>query len=96
MTHPPEVLAELEQNQAAYEAVKADMEAQHWGRTVLFNQGKIVAIYNDEGDAYAIGCEKFGLGKFSLQRVGERPVDLGFHTMSLVKGIENADVQSTR
>ena len=84
--HPPEVIAELRKNQEAYDEVKERMEAEHWGRTVLLNDGAVVAIYNDEGDAYDIGCEKFGLGRFSLHRVGERPVDLGFHAMSLRPG----------
>ena len=102
--HPPEVIAELKKNQEAYNNAKEQMEAEHWGRTVLLHDGTVVAIYNDEGDAttlafpsppsgiagrgrphmyYDIGCEKFGLGHFSLHRVGERPVDLGFHAMSL-------------
>ena len=84
--HPPEVIAELKKNQEAYDAVKDGMESGHWGRTVLLHDGTVVAIYNDEGDAYAIGCEKFGLGCFSLHRVGERPVDLGFHAVSLRPG----------
>ncbi len=81
--HPPEVIAELEKNQEAYDAVKDQMEAEHWGRTVLLHDGNVVAIYNDEGDAYDIGCEKFGLGRFSLHYVGRQPVDLGFHALSL-------------
>ena len=81
--HPPEVIAELKKNQEAYDAVKDQMEAEHWGRTVLLHDGAIVAVYNDEGDAYDIGSEKFGLGHFSLHRVGRRPVDLGFHSMAL-------------
>ena len=81
--HPPEVIAELKKNQEAYDEIKEQMEAEHWDRTVLLHDGSVVAIYNDEGDAYDIGCEKFGLGRFSLHRVGERPVDLGFHAISL-------------
>lgn len=81
--HPPEVIAELKKNQETYDDIKEKMESEHWGRTVLLHDGAVVAIYNDDGDAYDIGCEKFGLGRFSLHRVGERPVDLGFHAMSL-------------
>lgn len=81
--HPPEVIAELEKNQEAYESIKGGMEAEHWGRTVLFHDGNVVAIYNDEGDAYDIGCEKFGEGRFSLHLVGERPANLGFHSIFL-------------
>ena len=81
--HPPEVIAELKKNQEAYESIKGEMEAEHWGRTVLLHDGKVVSIYNDEGDAYDIGCEKFGPGRFSIHLVGERPADLGFHSVFL-------------
>ena len=81
--HPPAVIAELKKNMEAYNNAKEQMEAEHWGRTVLLHDGAVIAIYNDEGDAYEIGCEKFGLGNFSLHRVRERAVDLGFHAMSL-------------
>ena len=84
--HPPEVLAELEKNKEAYEEVRNQMEAEHWGRTVLLHDGAVVAIYNDEGDAYAIGHEKFGLGRFSLHQVGRQPIDLGFHALFLQSG----------
>lgn len=81
--HPPDIVAELEKNKAAYDAVKDEMEAQHWGRVVLLHDGAVEAIYNDMGDAYDIGCEKFGLGHFSIYRVGQRPVEIGIHGMFL-------------
>jgi hypothetical protein len=81
--HPPEVIAELAKNRQAYNALKPQFEVEHWGRTVLLHDGDVVAIYNDEGDAYEIGCEKFGPGHFSLHKVGERPVNLGFHSVLL-------------
>ena len=83
VTHPPEVMAELRKNQEAYDAVRERMEAEHRGRVVLLHDGTVVAIYNDRGDAYAIGCEKFGLGHFSLHWVGQRPIDLGIHSMPI-------------
>ena len=84
--HPPEVIAELKKNEEAYNLVKEQMETEHWGRTVLLHDGAVVAIYNDKGDAYDIGREKFGLGCFSLHSVGSRPIDLGFHALPLVRG----------
>ena len=50
-----------ELNREAYSAVKKKLEATDFGRTVLLHDGEVIAIYNDSGDAYAIGCEKFGL-----------------------------------
>ena len=75
--HPPKVIAELNKNRAAFDLVKGQMEAEHWGKTVLLHDGNVVAIYNDEGDAYDIGCEKFGEGRFSIHLAGERPVKPG-------------------
>lgn len=81
--HGAEVVAEIKKNKRAFDEIKGRMEGEHWGKTVLLHDGAVVAVYNDHGDAYMIGCEKFGLGKFSLQRVGEQPVDLGFHAILL-------------
>ena len=81
--HDPTVVAEMNKNRKAYEAVRERMESEHWGRTILIHDGAVVAIYNDHGDAYAIGSEKFGKGKFSLHMVGQRPVDLGFQSIVL-------------
>ena len=73
--------SQLDRNQTAYEAIRVDMEAKHMGRVALMHDGKVVEVYNDNGDAYKIGCEKFGLGNFSLVNIGEQPINLGFFTM---------------
>ena len=85
--HTPEVIAELEKNHKAYGAVRAEMEAEHWGRTVLLHNGAVVAVYNDQGDAYQIGCENYGAGKFSIYLIGQRPADLGFQSISLIQQV---------
>ena len=68
-------------NRAAYETVRGKLEAEHFGRVVLLHEGEVAAIYNDSGDAYIVGCEKFGLGNFTTQKIGERPLSLGIHTL---------------
>lgn len=77
--------SQLEKNRAAYNAIKEEMEAEHFGRAALFHDGEIIEIYNDSGDAYAVGCEKFGLGNFSIEKIGEPPISLGIFTMCLPK-----------
>ncbi len=72
---------QLDRNQAAYEAIRAKMEEKHIGRVVMMHDGEVVEVYNDGGDAYKIGREKYGLGNFSLVTVGEQPINLGFFTM---------------
>ena len=72
---------QLDRNQAAYESIRAELEEKHMGRVVLMHDGEVVEVYNDSGDAYKIGCEKYGLGNFFLVNVGEQPINLGFFTM---------------
>lgn len=50
------------------------------GRTALLHQGEVVDVYNDTGDAYKIGRDKYGLGNFTIQVIGEPPISLGIHT----------------
>ncbi len=70
------------QARSNYEAYKARhreaLEREHTGRVALMHDAEVVAIYNDEQDAYQIGVEKYGLGNFSLQVIGAEPISLGF------------------
>ena len=76
-------VVELRKNIEAYQAMKEDLVREHLGRLALFHDGDLIATYNDHGDAYDIGCEKFGLGNFSLKRIGEQPASLGAATLYL-------------
>lgn len=60
--------------------MEKELERNHFGRIAIFHDGKFVSTYNDRGDAYDIGCEKFGLGHFSLKQIGENPASLGAAT----------------
>lgn len=74
----PVTVPQVEGDHAAYhEKYRRDMEREHFGRVALMHQGEVVGIYNDMGDAYSIGCEKYGLGTFSMKRIGQRPAQLG-------------------
>jgi len=77
---------EMEKNWKAFNDMKAKLEAEHLGRIALFHDGELVAIYNDSGDAYDIGREKFGLGSFSMETIGETPKSLGFFTTLVSAG----------
>ncbi|MYH97241.1 MAG: hypothetical protein F4129_12135 [Acidimicrobiia bacterium] len=75
-----------DQAQANYEVYVArhqeEMEREHRGKIVLMHEGEIVGIYNDDGDAYEIGCDKYGLGNFSAILIGANPIDLGTLALS--------------
>lgn len=76
-----QIAGQLQRNRKAYEKVRNKMESEHSGRFALMHDGEIVGIYNDSGDAYSIGCDKFGLGDFSIESIGESPISLGIHAM---------------
>lgn len=77
-------VTQIEGDHVAYnEKYRQDMEREHFGRVVLMHQGEIVGIYNDMGDAYSIGCEKYGLGNFFMKRIGQQPAQLGSLAITL-------------
>ena len=65
-------------NKKAYNKIKDEMESKNFGRVALMHDGEVINIFNDGDDAYMIGLDKFGLGKFSLQKIGDKPISLGF------------------
>ena len=71
---------QLERNWKVFNELKCDLEPENAGRTALLHDGELIAIYNDSGDAYEIGREKYGLGNFSVETFGEKPRSLGFFT----------------
>ena len=71
---------QLQENWEAFKKLSEEVKTENFGRTALLHNGELVAIYNDSGDAYAIGCEKFGLGNFTIETFGIKPKSLGFFT----------------
>ncbi len=76
-----DAMAEIRKNIKAYQSMEKELERDHFGRIAMFHDGKFVSTYNDHGDAYDIGREKFGLGHFSLKQIGEKPASLGGATL---------------
>lgn len=71
-------VTEAHRNYRAYqEEYKDRLEREHPGRIAMLHNQELVSVYNDMGDAYSIGVEKYGLGNFSLQRIGQRPIEIG-------------------
>ena len=72
-----EIIDQLQRNLKAFRKIEDGLREEHTGRTVLLHDGEAVEIYDDSGDAYKVGVDKFGLGNFSLETVGKRPISLG-------------------
>lgn len=73
-----ELTQQARDNHRAYrEKFQADLEPEHNGKTALMHDGEVMLILNDREDAYTVGVDQYGLGKFSLVRVGAPPLDVG-------------------
>ncbi|WP_419554205.1 hypothetical protein [Candidatus Poriferisodalis sp.] len=70
--------SQAERNYEAYkESFQTDLERDHLGEVVLLRDCAVVALFDSEADAYNAGIQKFGIGEFSLQRIGAEPISLG-------------------
>lgn len=72
--------SELQKNLDVFNKIKDKLEDENIGRTALLHDGKLISIYNDKFDAYTTGCDRFGIGKFSIKTFGEAPISLGIFT----------------
>ena len=72
-----------EKNIEAYESHRERLEKDHPGQAALMNEGELYHIYPNSGEAYSAGCEKFGLGNFTIINIGEQPISLGILTLNL-------------
>jgi hypothetical protein len=75
---------EQTKNREAFMAARERLEAEHpAGSVALLHDGKIVKICDDSEEAYSIGREKYGMGHFSTQTIGEAPISLGVFSVLL-------------
>ena len=72
---------QIMENHIAYNEIRQEIEAKHFGQVALMHNKQIVGFFDTRGDAYAIGCEKYGLGNFILKTVGEKPISIGIHAL---------------
>lgn len=70
--------AEIRQNFHYFQSVVADLMPRHAGEYVLLHQRSVVDIFKRPVDALNAGMSQFENGLFSVQRVVDRPLDLGF------------------
>ena len=76
--HKEGVASQARSNYEAYiKRYREELERNQTGRIALLHDEELISLWNDMDDAYQTGCDKYGLGNFSLQQIGARPVDLG-------------------
>ena len=60
------------QNDRAYKSMS--MELEDSGHAALFHDGALIDRYGDEEQAYMDGCNRFGLGNFSIIVIGRQHI----------------------
>lgn len=79
--------AEIRQNYTFFKGVVAGMMDEHAGKFALIHERSVINVYETAGEAVADGARRFGNSPFSVQRVINRPIDLGFLSHATDNGI---------
>jgi hypothetical protein len=85
MPEPREV--NIRANYSYFQGVVASLMEDHEGQVALIRDCAIIAYYDTAGEAVAEGARQFGDLPFSVQRVINRPIDLGFLSHAAHNGI---------
>ncbi|MFY9531240.1 MAG: hypothetical protein WBC04_14010 [Candidatus Acidiferrales bacterium] len=69
-------MAQIDQEIAAYEAMRDELEAQHMGRWVLVHDCKLVGVYDSFEKAAEDAVHRFGSGPYLIRQIGAPPITL--------------------
>ena len=61
---------------AAYEEMRADVEAEHLGKWALVHNEKLTGTFESLEQAAETAVEQFGRGPYLIRKIGEAPVTL--------------------
>jgi len=69
-------MADIKEEIAAFETMRAQLEADHFGKWVLIHQRQLVDVFTSFDAAAIDAVAKFGNGPFLIRQVGEKPMAL--------------------
>jgi hypothetical protein len=79
--------AEIEKNFRFFKSIVDSLMAEHEGKVALIRDQSIVDVFESHLEAVREGAARFGNLPFSVQRVINRPIDLGFMSHAADNGI---------
>jgi hypothetical protein len=82
------VMSELDNEIAAYETMRADLENHHMGQWVLVFGGKLEGVYHSFDDAAGEAVTRHGRGPYLIRQVGAAPMTM---PASVIYNLQNAD-----
>lgn len=77
---------EIDRNFEVLERKLPDLLRDHRNRYALMRKGEIVGIYDTIVDAKTTGDKFFDDGLFSVQKIANEPVDLGYYSHAVHLG----------
>jgi hypothetical protein len=66
----------IEDDIAAYDAMRNELEARHMGKWALLYERKLVSVFDLFEEAAESAVEQFGRGPYLIRQVGAPPVTL--------------------
>jgi hypothetical protein len=66
----------IEDNIAAYDAIREELEKCHKGKWVLFHDCEFIDAYDDFQDVASDAVARFGRGPYLIRQVGALPMTL--------------------
>lgn len=85
MTDEKKLQREIDRNFAEFQKMLPEL-SEHADKFALMRHGKIINFYDTLHDAYSTGQAMFEDGEFSVQKVTNQPVDLGFLSHAVHSG----------
>ncbi|WP_420611102.1 hypothetical protein [Candidatus Poriferisodalis sp.] len=76
--------ADVLKNYAAFEAMRAELEADHLGQFAVLHGGQLIGTYVSIREARIAGNALCGVGNFTTQEIRPEPVDLGMIAAALI------------
>ena len=86
MTNREQIQREIDTNLVFFETKLQDLLRHHRDRYVLLREASIAGIYDTIRDAQTAASSLFADGKFSVQKVTDRPVQLGVYSYAMHLG----------
>ncbi len=80
MTIPEKNPTQVEQNFEAFKKRLPELLKTHAGKFAVMHDAEIVKFFDTLSDAVRYGAATYGEGKFSVQEVTSRNINLGFHS----------------
>lgn len=69
-------MAKIDDEIAAYEKLRPQLEAEHMGKWVLIHDGALISLFDSSGAAASEAVRRFGRGPYLIRQVGTPGVTL--------------------